>query len=234
MTMKSAYVAAIRGVRAPLRGLGILDFLEARRQHDWALWMRSLAAIYDIDDLNALDLPWWSFSAIRKIDAILAGKPDARVFEWGSGASTLWLSRRAAHITSVEHDEPWYKEMTGRTESLGNVDLRFVAPDPPDSHDARYRSDKPQWRGRSFAAYVRAIEETDTQYDLIVIDGRARAACLEAAQGRLSPGGLIVFDNSGRKRYREAIRRSPYSAQTFRGLTVCLPYPDETTLLFAD
>lgn len=234
MSLKSAYVASVRTVRPVLRGVGLTAFLERRPSSDWALWARSLTAIYDIDELDRLDLPWWTLAAVREVDRFLSERGTAQVFEWGSGASTLWLARRAARVVSIEHDAPWYDEMTTRVAALDNVDLRFCPPDPPESRDERYLSEKPQWKGRSFSAYVRAIDETDTRYDLIVIDGRARAACLEAARDRLAPGGCIVFDNSGRKRYRQAIEASPCRAMRFRGLTACLPYPDETTLLFGE
>ena len=188
-------------------------------------------AIYDIEDLSSLDLPWWNLASIRQIDAILAGKPGARVFEWGSGASTLWLARRAAAVTSIEHDALWYTEMQARTKALPHIDLRLVTPDAPDKYDARYRSERLGWRGRSFAGYVREIERTEGLYDLVVIDGRARTACLEAALPRLAPGGYIVFDNSARKRYSRRIATSHLVTRTFRGLTACLPYVDETMLL---
>ena len=68
-------------------------------------------------------------------------------------------------------------------------------------------------------------------FDLIVVDGRAREAAMRAAIPHLAPDGLIVFDNSHRKRYQEAIAESGLSEQVFRGLTPSLPYPDRTSLL---
>jgi len=44
---------------------------------------------------------------------------------------------------------------------------------------------------------------------------------------------MILFDNSQRARYRTAIAASGLKAQMYRGLTACLPYPDETTLLWS-
>jgi hypothetical protein len=67
-----------------------------------------------------------------------------------------------------------------------------------------------------------------------VVDGRARGACLEAALAHLAADGIVVFDNSARKRYRRAIENSRLAYREFRGLTACLPYPDSTTLLSRD
>ena len=92
-------------------------------------------------------------------------------------------------------------------------------------------SAKPGHEDLDFASYVGAINDVPGIFDLIVIDGRARAACLEAAVGRLADDGLIVFDNSRRRRYRAAISRSGLDERYFRGLTPSLPYPEQTSLL---
>ena len=81
---------------------------------------------------------------------------------------------------------------------------------------------------------MKSIDRVDGLFDLIVIDGRCRERCLEHARLRLAPDGMIVFDNTGRTRYREAIDRSGLHRLETSGLTIGLPYPDHTTLLFAD
>ncbi len=92
-------------------------------------------------------------------------------------------------------------------------------------------SHKPGHAGQDFSAYVGAIDEVGGEFDLIVIDGRAREACLVAALPHVAAGGLIVFDNTHRKRYQEAIETSGVPEQVLRGLTPTLPYPDRTSLL---
>jgi predicted O-methyltransferase YrrM len=87
--------------------------------------------------------------------------------------------------------------------------------------------------GLDFADYVAAIDDVAGDFSLIVIDGRAREACLERAAKRLEPGGQIVFDNSRRRRYREAIERSGLVERRLPGLTPTLPYPDQTSVLTA-
>lgn len=68
------------------------------------LRLRSLFTIYDVDDLIWLDLPWRTFHSIGFIERFLAKKTNASGFEFGSGASTIWLGRRAEMVVSVEHD----------------------------------------------------------------------------------------------------------------------------------
>jgi hypothetical protein len=229
---KSAYVSGVRVLDRAANGVGVTRWLEARPDSRAALWGRSLFAIYDIDRMVGLDLPWWTFEAIDRVDAFLKARPSARVFEYGSGASTVWLGKRAAEVITVEHDASWSPVVAAQVASMPNVRLRLIPPDAADSFNPAYGSTKPGWRDKSFEAYVKAIDSETGQFDVIVIDGRARVACLEHAAGRLAPGGIIVFDNSKRAPYVAAIKRSGMSNTVFAGLTACLPYPDATTLLY--
>jgi predicted O-methyltransferase YrrM len=229
--LKSAYVGGMRGARSVAKATGLLGWLEARRHERPSLWARSLFAIYDIDDMTRLDLPWWTLDAVEKVDSFLRSRPGARVFEYGSGASTIWLARRAASVVSVEHDEAWHPIVAEKLGSYGHARLKLVRPDTTPVDDPRYVSAKPAWRGQTFHDYVHAIDNEAGLFDVIVIDGRARVACLEHAAKRLAPDGLLVFDNTHRTAYRRAIAASGLKALRTNGLTACLPYPDETTLI---
>jgi predicted O-methyltransferase YrrM len=94
-------------------------------------------------------------------------------------------------------------------------------------------SRKKGFAGQDFSAYVAAIDSVTGSFDVIVIDGRAREACLAAAVGRLAPGGVIVFDNVERRRYRKAIASlgSTIAVDARWGRTACLPYPTRTALI---
>jgi len=231
--LKSAYVALMRLLRRGARKTGLLLLLERSGPNSvTARWLRSLFAIYDIEDMAALDLPWWTFCAMGEVDEFLRSRGHARVFEYGSGASTIWLARRAGSVMSVEHERDWHSVVSQRLSPYPNATVRLIEADP-EPH-AGYVSKKGKWTGRSFRDYVAAIDSEPGEFDLIIIDGRARSACLEHAGRRLAPGGAILFDNSNRARYRDAIEQSGMSASRLRGLAACLPYPDETTILRFD
>jgi len=174
-----------------------------------------------------LDIPWWTFEAIDAIDAFLEDRPNARVFEWGAGASTVWLSRRAAEVVAVEHDAEWANRVKGYTDALGNVRLHMVAP----ARQGMIGSGKTGFEGQFFDEYVEFIHCIPGEFDLIVIDGRAREACLSEAVSRLAPSGLIVFDDFKRKRYQTALARHRFHIRQLDGLSACLPLPDSTALL---
>lgn len=230
--MKKAYVAGARRLRTALAAVGVLALLDrwAARSRT-GLWLRSLFSIYDLQDLLPYDVPWWTFKASDEVAAFLAAHPDARVFEWGSGASTAWLSRRAGVVTSVEHDPAWAEIV--RPVLADNATVRVVEPVPSTGAPAEELSQKPGFDGLDFGAYVEAVDQTDSSFDLIVVDGRARGACFGRAITRLAPGGVLVFDNVDRQRYRDAIAACPVpvDVEWTRGLTPALPYPTRTALV---
>ncbi|MCM0620070.1 class I SAM-dependent methyltransferase [Nocardioides bruguierae] len=235
--MKTLYIRVLRVLRAVLTRLGVVALLERRAPRSrTATWLLSLLAIHDVDALVRLDVAWWTFDSLDRVQAFLAvHRPGraARVFEWGSGASTLWLAERAGEVHSVEHDAGWAQVLAPRLP--GNVDLRVVAPVP--SSSPRVSSAKPGHAGLDFSAYVSAIDDVEGELDLVVIDGRAREACLARALERLAPDGLVVFDNVDRRRYVEAIDAQVAASGgrlqvvVSRGLTPALPYPTRTALL---
>lgn len=233
--VKAQYVGGMRAARKMLELVGILNYLEREPVPKTRKWLRSLFSIYDIDDLIYLDMPWWNLDAIDYVDKYLNMFPGARVFEYGSGASSVWFARRAGQVISVDHDKPWHDLVVSRLGEYANAKLMYVPPDDIVDPDVeRYGSKKEGWHGRTFRDYVHAIDSTDGVFDVVVIDGRCRGTCLEHALVRLSQGGIIVFDNSRRKRYREAITNSSLLHYDFSGLTACLPYADSTTILAKD
>src|SRR3546814_191705 len=232
-SIKRAYVSAMRGLGAGLYGSGLLDRNGPRPRREIARWLESLFAIYDIEAMVRLDLPWWTLRAKRLVEHHLAARPEARVFEYGAGASTVFLARRARQVVSVEHDPLWYDVVSGKLKDLPGATLQLVEA-PAAAPSGGCRSSHPAWRGRDFSDYVRAIDRHPGLFDLIVIDGRCRTDCLSAALPHVKPDGLILFDNAGRRRYRAALESCRLPRLLTSGLTACLPYPDPTLLLSPD
>lgn len=214
-SLKRVYVGCVHALAKVPPLPGFSDRAAQADAYGWRKWLASLLAIYDTRRMVALGLPWWNVAATREVEAFLAHRPNARVFEYGAGASTAWLAARAGHVTSVEHDPQFigaFREMLG---PIANVTLleRSIAEGPD--------------------AYVGAIAEAGGPFDLVVVDGRHRAACLAAARAHLAPGGLVLFDDSGRARYRAAIEGSGMAERHHYGRSFCVPYPDHTSLLSA-
>jgi len=216
----------VRAAAVPLRATGLLDKLQRSPQGSFRFWLGSQFAIYDAVQLTKLDVPWWSFPAIRAVDQWLAQRDDVCAFEYGSGASTAWLARRCRKVVSAEH-EAGFMRLVASQVAGDNVELRLA--EPVLSDDPHVRSGRRGYARFDFSAYVDAIG--GDRYDLIVVDGRAREACLQRALEHLADGGLIVFDNSERARYAAALARVRLPIRRLRGWAPALPYRSETTLI---
>jgi hypothetical protein len=227
VSVKDSYVRAVRHLHPVAEACGVhqpAPGARGARAH-----LRSLLDVHDVDALIRWDVPWWTYRAVDRVDAFLAGRPDARVFEWGSGASTVWLARRAGEVHTVEHDPAWAELLRPRLTAFPHVTLHEVeaVPSPAPLAPSGRRGKK----HLDFHDYVTTIERVGGRFDLVVIDGRARMSCLEAASERIVPDGLIVVDNSRRPRYRRAMSASRLDVRRCRGAAPGLPYPDETALL---
>jgi len=235
LNTKSAYIGFVRSIKKAISVAGLLQALDSRAKNSkfWC-WSRSLLAIYDLNDLVALDVPWWTFKATGIVEDHLRKFPEAKVFEWGSGASTVWLAKRVASVVTVEHDIGWAEMVEKITPE--NVQLVLVETPPLMGFETEVKSSKSGASSLDYAKYVQVISEKHDQYDLIVIDGRAREACLELALKHLKPEGMIVFDNVERRRYRDAIANhyGKISIAWTTGLTPALPYPSQTALITWD
>lgn len=233
MRLLVVYAAIVHRLRDFLSERGILASLDSAAEHSrTALWLRSLFSVLDFDDFHKLDRPWWTFHAGDQVAQFLSGKADATVFEWGSGASTVWLSRRAARVVSVESDPVWAAKVAAK--KLPNVQILPVVA-PPLGATSTGQSQRIGFRDRDFSAYVDAINHMDKKFDVIVIDGRARVACFAEALAWLRPDGIIVFDNTNTRRYKKALRSVQHQVaiKTTTGLTPILPWPSQTSIIRA-
>ena len=126
--------------------------------------------------------PWLTPLAIQFLNAWL--KPTDRCLEFGSGRSTLWLARRVAHLTSVEHDPAWFARTRQAlsAQSLANVDYHLATGEGNDPS--------------AYAGVAGQIAPGSLAF--VLVDGVFRDACANAALDRLAPGGLLVIDDAHR------------------------------------
>lgn len=173
------------------------------------LWVRSL-----LPGHNALNdkVQWITFKAKAWMESYL--KPDMSVFEYGSGGSTLFLSRRINTLISVEHDKSWYRKVSSALsrEKISNCEYILCEPEEKISGaifscDCKtYTSALRKYAGMNFEKYVKSIEKyPGGSFDLVIVDGRARLSCIAHALSKIRPGGYLMLDNSERERYSDAI-----------------------------
>lgn len=155
------------------------------------------------DSLN-FGIPWISFPAIKYIDKYLS--KEMSVFEFGSGGSTLFFSERAREVISIEHDDQWYRKMCKTIENKGLKNIKLIMEIPTETIGLEdlYSSENEEYRNKSFKNYVSTLDSFPNNYfSLVLIDGRARQSCFKHSLDKIKKGGLIVFDNTERTRYRQ-------------------------------
>lgn len=121
------------------------------------------------------ELPWISYSAIAVLKANLT--KSSRVLEFGSGMSTIWYAKRAGNVYSVEDYKPWFDKVNEiiKRRGLRNIHYQFANAAP---------------RYSSFMA------NDQTGFDLVMVDGSHRSACIDNAARLIRPGGILYLDNS--------------------------------------
>jgi hypothetical protein len=184
-------------------------------------WVRSRRD----DFFLATPSPWLTFDAIERVTARMIR--GMRIFEWGSGGSTLFWLRWAAQLCSIEHDPGWYDVVKRALPPGAPVDYRLVPPDlggspAADASDPlAYASGDARCREGSFRRYATQIDEfPDAHFDLVLVDGRARPSCLHHAAPKVRRGGLLVLDNADRDYYVRALgeRLGEFRREAFPGV----------------
>ena len=149
------------------------------------------------------DRPWITFSAEEFLRKIL--RKDMVVFEYGAGSSTLYFSRRVAQVFSIEHDKKWFDHLQHEfaKQQITNVVCRLIEPEAIDENsENNYSSDSPSYKHKTFESYVKSIDAfPDKYFDVVVVDGRARASCITHAKSKVKPNGYLMIDNADRKSY---------------------------------
>lgn len=137
--------------------------------------------------------PWWRPPAIDHVARILPA--GGNVLEWGAGGSTLWLAARCGDLTALELDAEWHHQVQRRLELGGllpQVRLLYFG-----------LQVTPEARWQTYADYV--LLSPDEHYDLVVVDGRARARCVGNAMAKVKSDGYLLLDNSERAEYAAAV-----------------------------
>jgi hypothetical protein len=138
-------------------------------------WHRSAKERKSID-AQGEPVPWYTYPAMAFIAPRV--KPSWQVFEYGSGYSTLWWSKRVATLVSCEHNQAWFDKVSQEIPT----NVTYVRRDLPD-----------------YAGEVLKYEP----FNVVVVDGEERLASGENAVKRLTDDGVIIWDNSEIARYQK-------------------------------
>jgi precorrin-6B methylase 2 len=110
-------------------------------------------------------------------------KPHHRIFEYGSGKSTLWLGKNAGEVVAVDKVPHCYETCARELEEHGIHNVEYVLREDSDG-------------------YSKLIHEYEGQFDLVFIDGHFRRECMEECYNKAKYA--IFMDNTDNPGYRDA------------------------------
>lgn len=142
-------------------------------------WFESFRKQMPVDKYGQA-IPWYTYAAIRFLAARVGS--NMNVFEFGSGNSTIWWGRHTLKVVSCEHNEQWYRVL--KLQLPENVEYLYCQLEPG-------------------GEYSKAANRKKEKFHIIIIDGRDRVNCLKNSLSQLTEDGVVIWDNSDRKKYQE-------------------------------
>ena len=142
--------------------------------------------------------PWMKPREVEIVLELMRRKKPERILEWGAGYGTIFFSREYGefeHWVSIEHNGEWAARIRDLNTDERVSILHVEANDP-------VFSDPWQEGGyENFKDYIEHPVQLD-QFDLILVDGRARNECLKKSGDLLRENGILVLHDANRRRYR--------------------------------
>lgn len=132
--------------------------------------------------------------------ALSAGGRPRRVLEWGSGGSTVRFAGvlpEGSSWLAIEHQSDWAGNVASEL-ARRRLDSARVVYVPPNGVHAEGEGDGSEETFRDYIARPRA---EGVEFDAVLVDGRARNACLREGFAMLAPGGFAMLHDAQRPMY---------------------------------
>lgn len=166
-------------------------------------------------------LPAQSEQDILIFKAVLstAGDDGLRVFEWGSGASTIYYPKflksagRKFDWYAIDNSRKWYEQ--GRAKILrahladrvhthcsefpAFWELPGYSPNDPVPPPQAYSGNA------NVQEYINWPKELGRPFDVIIVDGRFRRHCLLVGAEVLAPKGILILHDAQRTHYHSSL-----------------------------
>lgn len=145
--------------------------------------------------------------SLNQREAIAAAIPSrGSMLEWGCGGTTLWLLQNLAaaqHVVSVEHHAGYANEVRGACQGFAN--WRMIEASGGSIEPGRNATPAEECPA-GLTDYVCAVSaEVLATFDVFLIDGVARGACLCNVLLNAKPGAIVFLHDVQRDWYQWAI-----------------------------
>ncbi len=168
-------------------------------------WKKSFMTGFCQDE-NGDFLPWMCYPLIKYLQENL-NKNDV-VFEFGSGASTLFFAKRVKKVVAIESNEKWHEIMCAKIEKSGLKNIELVLM-------------KDALENEKYDNYAKNLAANGVNFDLIIIDSLKRSSCTLNSIDALKTHGKLILDDSERPHYgkiRDFMINQGFSCQEFEGI----------------
>ena len=110
-------------------------------------------------------------------------------FEFGSGRSTNWFTRRVSFYFSIEGDFKWYKKsIEMNKDNIIKKKCEIVFKDV---------GDQVKIDDKKVLSYSSSLSKfKDSFFDFGLVDGHFRMECIHHSIKKIRPNGILIIDNS--------------------------------------
>jgi len=154
----------ISGSKLPIEELH-LSFLTNKLRTEYG-FLESSKKNIPVNDKNEI-MPMYTYPCYEWLNSI--DWNDSKVFEYGTGYSTIWWQNKNVDYHAVEDNKQWHDMIEDKT----NIEYK------PGHHK-----------------YIESIYKYDFKFDVIVIDGVVRFDCIKPALEKIKDDGIIIVDNT--------------------------------------
>jgi len=203
-------------------------------------WLRSCKSKSSVDAAGH-PIPWWPYAATEYLEKIV--RTDHRVFEFGSGNSTLWWKSLSSNVISIDHDPDWNKtagsKLIEQDETCNSQHYAILQPFFEAGLDKILiknvaRSWRAGLRTHEFKSYAaELLNYPKNHFDFIVIDGMARVLCAWIAAKVIKEDGIIIMDDTERNMYQlayEYLAGCGFKRIDFIGIKPIVPHKSCTSI----
>jgi len=192
----------ISGSKLPIEELH-LSFLTNKLRTEYG-FLESSKKNIPVNDKNEV-MPMYTYPCYEWLNSI--DWNGSKVFEYGTGYSTIWWQNKNVDYHAVEDNKQWHDMIEDKT----NIEYK------PGHHK-----------------YIESIYKYDFKFDVIVIDGVVRFDCIKPALEKIKDDGIIIFDNTDwHKDSKEELDKSDLIPIHFHGFKP-LHVDSETTSCYVN
>jgi len=185
-------------------------FLKGNYLYDMG-WIKSYNS-FESTDANNNPIPWCSYPFIDFISERIT--KNMKIFEYGSGNSTIFYASKCYSIKAIDHDKSWVDKINNKLPKNATVLYKELIYD---------------------GNYCREINQDNTKYNVVIIDGRDRNNCVYNCIPNLAEDGVILFDNTQMNSYNESIsflKEKGFRKIDFWGISPIASHKNCTTIFY--